>query len=272
MKSREEYEASIFAKRDALLKKRKNNFKSAACVIGVVLCAGTAAFALPKLTSINTDTYSTAESTQALIYPEETTNIPDKLFDANGIYNFGENDDNCDNSVYYFNDSHYFASGTVTEIKGNATPPAENKNTFNETAFETEIALETEIHRENGNSSEAKPTEAPSKGNSSPSTTAAIGNNHPEIKAVNTAYSYLTNEQKAKVDMEAHKDVTVTRNADGTEYFTVIFPIDEGAYLVSVDSKTFEFVGFKERKNTTQSVSQITPAYNPNETTTLREG
>ena len=271
MKNREEYEASIFAKRDALLKKRKNNIRAAVSVICIVFCIGAASLAIPEMKTKISD-----EQTENLTQEEITTESKDELFDTNGIYDYSESDDiKTGGSADNFGNNNYFAAGSVVQNDNSSLPPADNKFNRNDAIeVQTEIALETEIYKENGNKSEVSPTKAPSlNGKPQPTTTVNPSfSDNAEIKAIDAAYGYLTDEQKAKVDTDAHKDVTVTRNADGTEYFTVIFHIDEGAYLVSVDSKTFEFINFKERKSTTQAVSQITPAYNPNTTTTVKEG
>ncbi len=274
MKNREEYEASIYAKRDALLKKRKKNIQAAVSVICIVFCIGAASLAIPEMKTKIADEQT--ELTENLTREEITTESKDELFDANGIYDYSESDDiKTGGSADNFGDNNYFAAGSVVQNGISSSLPAENKYNRNDAIdVQTEIALETEIYKENGNKSEVSPTKAPSQ-NGKPQPTTTVNpsfSDNAETKAIDAAYGYLTDEQKAKVDTDAHKDVTVTRNADGTEYFTVIFHIDEGAYLVSVDSKTFEFVKFNERKSTTQAVSQVTPAYNPNETTTVREG
>ena len=48
MKSREEYEASIYKKRDALLAKRKKKIQMTVSAMSIIICLATAAVALPK--------------------------------------------------------------------------------------------------------------------------------------------------------------------------------------------------------------------------------
>lgn len=270
MKSRDEYEASIFAKRDALLEKRKKRITAITSALCIVLCFSAAAIFMPKnLNKSNSDIASTATttstSTQSAV--EELVGMGGEsgVFDAaaeaeNALY------ETTKEEVEYLTQlSDYTKPVTNKETKKqqiNFGYSPENNNEKNTTAAavatQTEIALETEIFSEDG-----CPEETTKKANTS-TTARPLFNDNAEEKAIDVAYGYLTNEQKANVDMDAHIDVSVTRNADGTEYFTVHFDTAEGAYLVSVDSKTFEFVKFKELKKSTQAVSQ---GYNPDTTT-----
>ncbi len=274
MKNREEYEASIFAKRDALLEKRKRITAAATSALCIALCFVAAAVFLPKsLNKSNSDLTSTAATT----VPSTTLPAAEELvcmggesgvFDAAGAIENESNEAEAEDVEHFTFNETYTKYVTYPATKkqpasnkyfGYSPEGSSEKDTTAAAAAEiTEIALETEIYWEDG-----KP-EATTKRTNTSTTAKPIYNDHAEEKAIEAALGYLTDEQRAKVDSDAHIDVTVTRNADGSEYFTVILHTDEGAYLVSVDSKTFEFVKFSERKNSTQAVSQ---GYNPNTTT-----
>ncbi len=277
MKNREEYEASIFAKRDALLEKRKRITAAATSALCIALCFVAAAVFLPKsLNKSNSDLTSTAATTvpsTTLPAAEELVGMGGEsgVFDAAGAIENESNEAEAEDVEHFTFNETYTKHVTYPATK---KQPASNKyfgyspegssekdTTAADAAETTEIALETEIYWEDG----SRPVAGTQKPGSTPSTTAKpIYNDHAEEKAIEAALGYLTDEQRAKVDSDAHIDVTVTRNADGSEYFTVILHTNEGAYLVSVDSTTFEFVKFSERKNSTQAVSQ---GYNPNTTT-----
>ena len=273
MKNREEYEASIFAKRDALLEKRKRITAAATSALCIALCFVAAAVFLPKsLNKSNSDLTSTAATTvpsTTLPAAEELVGMGGEsgVFDAAGAIENESNEAEAEDVEHFTFNETYTKYVTYPATKKQPasnkyfgySPEGSSENDTTAAASEiTEIALETEIYWEDG-----KP-EATTKRTNTSTTAKPIYNDHAEEKAIEAALGYLTDEQRAKVDSDAHIDVTVTRNADGSEYFTVILHTNEGAYLVSVDSKTFEFVKFSERKNSTQAVSQ---GYNPNTTT-----
>lgn len=271
MKSRDEYEKSIYAKRDALIMKRKQKIATATSLLCVVICFAAAAVFLPK--TLNKTAFDTTTSTTAPTTAEDLLvgmgEEAVEFFDDAGEATEGAKSE-------YEQDITYFTYALESYTKPHTTVKSTQKQFsaggfgFDGTASEnsaetalpvatnteigiTEIALETEIVWEDG-SKPAKPS----------TTVKPIFNDHAEEKAIDAARGYLSDEQKAKIDPDAHIDVSVTRNADGSEYFTVHFDTADGAYLVSVDSKTFELVKIKELSKTTMTVSQ---GYNPNETT-----
>lgn len=266
MKSREEYEKSIYAKRDALIMKRKQKITAATSVLCIVICFAAAALFLPK--NLNKASLDTTSSTTATTAEDLLVGMGGEAacFDeAEGEIKESElsSEKEEDILLYTMIDNYTKPSSTVKattkrQVQFGYTPEdSDEKEAGAETQTEigiTEIAFETEIYWEDG----SKPAK--------PSTTAKpVFNDHAEEKAIDAARGYLTDEQKAKVDPDAHIDVSVTRNADGSEYFTVHFDTADGSYLVSVDTETFEFVKFRELKKTTQNVSQ---GYNPNAATT----
>lgn len=279
MKNRSEYERSIYEKRDALIMKRRQKIATATSLLCVVLCFAAAAVFLPKSikkSGPDTTTSTTIPSTTAPTTVEDLTGMGGEtgLFDESGEAMAegelsAEKEQNEDTEYYTYITMIDDYTRPATTVKAtqkhfssaggfgyDGTVAEDSAETTIAVATQTEIAFETEIYWEDG-----------SKPNRPSTTVKPIFNDHAEEKAIDAAFGYLTDEQKAKVDMDAHIDVSVTRNADGTEYFTVHFDTADGAYLVSVDSKTFEFVNFRELKKTTGTM--VSQGYNPNATTAL---
>ena len=269
MKNREEYENSIYQKRDALIMKRKQKITAAASALCIVICFVAAALFLPK--NLNKASFDTITSTTAPTTVEDLIGKGGKvgeLFDAAGEVTEDVKSEAEQDITYltWVSESYSKPHTTVkaTQHKHFSSGgfgydgqiPEDSAETAVPVATQTEIALETEIYWEDG-----------SRPNRPSTTVKPIFNDHAEEKAIDAAYGYLTDEQKEKVDVDAHIDVSVTRNADGTEYFTVHLDTADGAYLVSVDSKTFEFVNFRELKKTTGTM--VSQGYNPNGTTAL---
>lgn len=266
MKSRSEYEKSIYAKRDALIMKRKQRIATITSLLCVVLCFAAAAVFLPKSirkSALDTTTSTTVPSTTVPTTVEDLVGMgceAEQFFDDSGEAEIEE-----EYYTYITMTENYTKPATTVKASqkqfsaaggfGYDGTVAENSaETAIAVATQTEIAFETEIYWEDG-----------SRPNRPSTTVKPLFNDHAEEKAIDAAFGYLTDEQKAKVDMDAHIDVSVTRNADGTEYFTVHLDTADGAYLVSVDSKTFEFVNFRELKKTTGTM--VSQGYNPDATT-----
>jgi hypothetical protein len=272
VKSREEYEKSIYAKRDALIMKKKQRIATATSLLCVVICFVAAAIFLPKnlnKAAFDTTTSTTIPSTTAPTTVEDLAGLGGEagLFDESGEVEAEETQSAVKVEHYtclttmidnYTKPATTVKATTKKQNQFGYTPEGSDEKgagTVTQTEIGiTEIALETEIYWEDG-----------SRPNKPSTTVKPIFNDHAEEKAIDAAFGYLTDEQKAKVDMDAHIDVSVTRNADGTEYFTVHLDTADGAYLVSVDSKTFEFVNFRELKKTTGTM--VSQGYNPNGTT-----
>lgn len=270
MKSREEYAASIYAKRDALIMKRKQKIAAASSVLCVVLCFVAAAIFLPKnLNKSNSYTTSTATTSNVQSTVEDLVGMGGEtgLFDEAAEGENAVNETSDEETEYFTAKETYAQSATSSKTTNKETKKQqinfgyspensdEKDTTAAAAATQTEIALETEIHWEDG-----CPEETTKKTNTS--TTVAVTRSNEQLAS--TAYGYLTDEQKSKVLDRNTKNITVTRTADGNEYYTVFFETEGGGYRVSLDAKSLELIEIKTLATSTAKVSQ---GYNPDTTT-----
>lgn len=262
MKSREEYEASIFAKRDALNAKRKKNLRFAASAFGVMICLCAIAFAIPNLNKkpdtngVSSDTLAAGGVTENKIAAEgsdETVTYP-ASYDTGIAYTE-------QHSFGYIND---FCIETVDGEKAETTE-----------AEITEIYRipEGEIAVEQGNSAE-KPNGLPQQfadgmGGFKPESPDGISD---ALAETPSKKSFTTEEivaQAKKYVVDADKiiddktNVTVSRNANGTTTYTAYFYTEDKKIAVKLDSNlTAREI---EEKDINGGDIQVTPGYNPDE-------
>ena len=262
MKNREEYMASIYAKRDARLVGRKKAIAAASSALCLILCFCAAAVVMPKMMK------KTSEEVTADI-TVEVNNAEDVAGSENA-------------------QTMYLGVELVTMITNYEKPKVEiyedaithhQKNFgYNEselmnqrdTAFEedgageepeTEIALETEIAQEFADDETHK---APSV-TKRPSSMGRYTNE--EIIAA--ALSNLTESEK-KVVEGVEQLVTVTRTSSGEEYYDISYKTDNGKIKITLNAENLEFVkrsGSFDNASATTAVPPMvvtTPAYNPN--------
>lgn len=260
MKSREEYQASIFAKRDAVLAKRKKEKQIAASAFCIVLCLFASAFAVPKIINKAPDTQLTSSTTafsgetteEEKIQAEEKT-IAAILTSAN-------------------NPHAYFEDGE-TEIIEHLTNTEIYKGTA-ETAFE-----ETYVNIKNFDSNDAQfgyndsydaTHNCEGESDAAPTKKSSVGL-YKTDEIVEAALKHLTDsEQKSLGDAEPN--VTVSRKSSGEESYRIMFSSEETTVIVTLNAESLELIDKKTLANKTESVSgarpPITtakPAYNPNE-------
>ncbi len=237
MKSREEYEASIYAKKDALIEKRKKNIRMAAATLSVVICLGAAAVALPAISDSATeaDSMNNANSQSQKVSSEDVAEYFTfaQAFGETSKVNGALSDEGY--TAVYDNSISTNKKETQTEIAFEEEAAADSEE--NEGYFEDGFSF-------NGNSS----TQAPHGGAElSPG------------KSYEAAYAQLTDEEKAEID-ESKTMTTVSRNADGSGYFTVYFSTDEKMIIIKVDSETYEFI---ERTEKQMNGSEYSLPYSP---------
>lgn len=245
MKNREEYEASIFAKRDALLAKRKKRIQTAVSAVCIIMCFGAAAYAVPKMMNISSGTETSASTTAT------TAAASDEIGVAEDAVSEGEE------KVIHC---------PMTEFKNEAEEAQDAE--FYEDLAETEIALETEIVTEpahgigfgiDGHSLYDATAATTKKGSSMGKYTSEQINE--------AAYSYLTSDEQAAVDpSEAFS--TASRTSDGEEYYEILFDGEETIIKITLNAENLELVEKKilaTSTSATAALSAYTPAYNPNE-------
>ena len=258
MKSREEYEASIFAKRDALLEKRKKITAAAVSAACIVLCFAAATVFLPK--SLNKSSISTTATTsQSAVEDLVGMGGETGFFDAESEPEAEAAETAKNEEIEYFTQSSEY-NKLLTTSKGagnfgyNPKDFVEKETTVAAIATQTEIALEPEILGEDG-----YPEPSTSKAGS---TTAASRYTTAEIAAA--AYKFLTEDQKAKVTDPKTENVTVTHMASGEDYYEVFFETENGGYVVKLEADSLDFIETKILSSITAKISQ---AYNPAATT-----
>ena len=257
MKSREEYEASIFAKRDALLKKRRKRISCIAAASCIALCFITAFAFLPKKisTDISVTEETATDTVQTLIAAE--TGKSDTLEKSEAEYY----------TIYSqfilpsYTKPHYtenplenvedYAGAVPDEVK---KPDATKKAS----ASEVEIAVEEEVTtkrnfgffpewmREEYDFYEEDVTPESSDGFTTDEIT-------------DKAKSYLSDELKSGI-IEKHNMVTVSRSSDGAEIYTAWFYTDDKQIKVELESENLELIEVSEK---ILSDTQTTPAYIP---------
>lgn len=262
MKNREEYMASIYAKRDARLGKRKRAAAAATSALCLILCFCAAAVVMPKMMK-KTSKEVTTDITVAVNNAEDTVdsgNTQTLYFDEQFVTMVTHYEKPV---VERYEDAiaHYpknFAYSETDPMNQRVTAFEENEAGVEK---QTEIALETEIAEEFADSETHK----------APSVTkrpSAMGR-YTNEEIIAAAFSNLSeNEKKAVEGVEPF--VTVTRTSGGEEYYDISYKTDNGKIKITLNAENLEFVkrsgGIDGTSGTTAAPPMVvtTPAYNPN--------
>lgn len=261
MKSREEYESSIFAKRDALIAKRKKNMRIAVSALSVTVCLSAAAVAIPMLNE-------KPDETQFSPVTDAAGGITENKIAAEGYGEIATYPANYDTGIAFTNhyDNEYY-NDTCIEVEGNESFSA---------ALTTEIYQipDGEIAVEQG-SSEEKPNNpidqfidgdgflAPDsiEGGFNAQGVKPSTKNYKTEEIVAEAKKYISNGDEIITDKT---NVTVSRNANGTTTYTAYFYTADKRITVELDSN-LKLIEIKEKDTSGGDTTQISPAYNPNE-------
>lgn len=255
MKNREEYMASIYAKRDARLAKRRRAVGSAVSALCVVLCFCAAAVVMPRM--------------MKKASPEVTTDITVAVNNAEGTVE--------KNQTQHMEIPQYVTMITQYEkpkVDGYADYFTQGQKNFaysesdpmnqRVTAFEEDEAgeePETEIAQEDVDSETHKAPSVTKKPSSMGKYTSE------EIVAA--AYGNLTESEKRAVE-GVEPFVTVTRTSSGEEYYDISYKTDSGKIKITLNAENLELVkrsgSFDGTSATTAAppMEMTTPAYNPN--------
>lgn len=268
MKSREEYEASIFAKRDALIAKRKKNIRMVSVALSIMLCIGATAVVLPMFRVI--DEAAPPSATNAA----NSNGITENKFIAEM---FDEASTQAAGDVMITEDSD------TAVLNGNAEKPESVEegdaeyftfyHTFNADGIIqhtpiTEIALETEIAIENAEGEcptvnkqfgydSVQDALAPDVQSTKPS---ASNKTYTTEEITEAAKNYLSENDTENI-IEDKTNSVVSRKSDGTTSYTVYFYTSEKKITVKLSSE-LALLEIKEKDNSGDTV-QISPAYNP---------
>lgn len=260
MKSREEYEASIFAKRDALVAKRKKNMRITASALSVMICLGAAAVAMPMLKE-------KPDETQVLPVTNAAGGVTENKIAAETYGEIATYPANYDTGIAYTNHHNfaYYNDYYIESVEGelNELPVASTTEIYRipdgEAAVESgeseekateyvnnlvdgEIAVEPDGVEDALNT----PTIKPSK------------KNYTTEEIVSEAKKHISDADEI---IDSKTNVTVSRNANGTTTYTAYFYTESKRITVELDSE-LRLIEVKEKDNSGNAV-QITPGYNP---------
>lgn len=293
MKSREEYQASIFAKRDALLAKRKKHITQAVTGAGAAVCLAAALIIIPQFpVNLQSDITVTEPSTTnaaALDMPasqyfsdfeiqEENAvkthaEAPPEMTDSAAEAVPDEMQENITYAVSYpvtkkhpnIQQTHIDSAESVEEVTN--SDETTKRNGFlaimaelinGRTEPYVEYPADTGGDDTTENESIAYAPEAP---NSS--------NDYTQEEIVSAAISHLPDDAKELADPEK-AFVTITKTSQGEEYYEVWFDINGINHKIRLNAETLEHIAVDSNISSEESTtskplqSQISPPYNPN--------
>ncbi len=260
MKSREEYLASIYTKKYALLAKRKKNIRIAVSAVCIAICICSATVVMPKAMNKSDNNAATSTTTTLQVTKPDysvSTEIP--------------------NSPYE-DATEYTPKGDLEEIGRLEGIESEDNNITAET--ETEIALETKPSVNNmfDHSASATPEfgyeECPDIFEEpadfpivEPEYYTQVASPYADEEIADKAYGYLSDEEK-KACKNVEPFITFTHMKNG-QYYSVYYNLDGRTIIVELDWNTLDLISKKNLATTTKkpsdSPTMTTPAYNPNE-------
>lgn len=286
MKSREEYQASIFAKRDALLRKRKRLITHAVSGTAAAVLLTASIIAVPKMTAkLPLDSEQTIPdiTTTQYAYGEECITQQHSDYD-----NHTENEEATDTvsetaSVTY---AYYSTSDETTAAAASETKKSPETNEIAPESAEAEVTNENEEVAIMGELSEystapesTSPADtgndyAPETGSDNAAET-VIDSVAPEAPdsfdgytqedIISAAITHLPDDAKELADPE-NAFVTVTKTSEGEKYYEVRFDINGTKHKVIIDSENLEMIAVESTNNSSSEQPQIqtSPPYNPN--------
>ena len=286
MKSREEYRKSIFAKRDALLRKRKKNITKAVTGTAAAIVMTVSLIAVPEITAkLPLDSEQATPditATQAMI-KEESVTQQHSDYDS-----YAESEDTTDTfsetasvTYAYYLTSDETIAATASETKKSpetdefATESAESVEEMTSSTEATnkneEVAIMGEMTEHSTVHDAEKPADtgsdyAAERGSDSPAPEAAdSSDDYTQEEIISAATTYLPDDAKKLADPE-NAFVTVTRTSEGEEYYEVRFDINGNKHKITLDGDTLEFVSAESTNGSTSEQPQVqtSPPYNPN--------
>lgn len=256
MKSREEYVASIFAKRDALLKKRKKHISYLSAAICLAVCITVAFFAIPerfgskKEPTINR-TEESIVSTTAVFLAEEAE-VEEYLGSFSGSPEKHEQTQAAVNEIY--------KEEGMFDDAGKAAADAATKKA-NTTVVQDYLA---------GGASHSPSVPAPDRIEATEFRSESKAENHTADEAVKEAYKYVKQSEISDID-KSKTNVVISHNVNGTDYYTVYFYTETKVITVKLNAATLEMIECGEKSLTNGSENYYSPAHFPETTSALPE-
>lgn len=236
MKSREEYQASIFAKRDALLKKRKRNAAVAASALFIAVGISTASVFAPQ--------FPQKQKTEA---PEVAT---------------VQTGDTADNLRGYEEELSEPEYDCLTEA-------TEGKTAKSEATHSTELYSNSKNNIITNNAPAAanpdigKPEiQSVYDGTADPGNAEETRGNYSSEEIYAVAFGFLTEEQKKEVLDPKAENITVSNSGSEESCYEVFFETENGGYKVKLSANTLDFI---ETKAFSSTSAKISPPYIPEE-------
>ncbi len=252
MKNREEYLASIYAKRDARLKKRKKTVGAAASALCIVLSFCTAAAVMPEMmrktshketpevetTAVNTDNIRNYEDEFYIVYTDSYVR-PEVEESGEAMGTEDAQDEQRADGQSVTAEKHEYES--YKQFANHVTK------------IVTEIALETVI------SEDAMAEPAVTK---KPSSLGKYTND----EILEAAMNCLTDAEKKAVE-GVEPMVTVTRTKGGEESYGIMYMLGDTKIKIILNAENLEFIdksgGIISEGTTAALPYMTTPAYNP---------
>ncbi len=290
MKNREEYLASIYAKRDKELIRQKKRISAIASIICLTVCfAAVFAFVPKKLGKKS----SVSESVNEIGNSVTKTDL--KIISETECTAFNQT------TLFYINNDAYISNGANTQSE------TIKKGSNNEDGLQTEIALEaldeaTTRQVNFGYVGEAfnpdllsKPSAGEIKANESENSSGeyVTGATEPYPESPDSAYDvtaksttkaelrsseeaiaealkYIPKEDKSEIN-EDKTQVTITRTSSGKSTYTVYFYTENKTFTVELNAVTLEMIELKEKDKNTGNINYYSPAHFPETTAALPE-
>lgn len=292
MKSREEYQASIFAKRDALLKKRKKHFAQAVTGAGAAVLLAVSFIAVPDMTkklSLSSDTtIPSVQTTHSAVCEDYVTQ------DQSDFVNHTEKEEAIESYTENETTTLIFKATSGKTEDSAASSATEECTDADEAVIDSaesveEVTTSDETTKRNGflaaimseliNGKTEPYAEYPADTGGDDNVEAEsiayapqatdYSNDYTQEEIISAAIIHLPDDAKEFADPE-NAFVTVTRTAEGEEYYEVWFDINGSNHKIRLNAETLEHIAvdsnisFEESTTSKPSISQISPPYNPN--------
>lgn len=255
MKSREEYTASIYAKRDAVLKKRKRTAGSIAAALCIALSFCAAAAVMPRMMKKSAPKETTVQTTST-----DTENLENTKGEILVTYVESYIRPKTEYSEEAMGAENEQGENFIVDAEGEPENRIEKEEWADKqfahhvTKAVTEIALETVVVEDA--LAEPSITKKPS----------SLGK-YTNDEILEAAMNCLTDEEKKAVE-GVEPMVTVTRTKGGGESYGIMYMAGDIKIKIILNAENLEFIsksgGIISEGTTAALPYMTTPAYNPN--------
>lgn len=237
MKNREEYQASIFAKRDALLTKRKKNITTAITGIAVITLLTVSVAALPsfkkEMTTGNTTVVYTSNPEIHMEYATQTNTDYDNLnvYDEEAFYETAEQVQKEEAVAEAIPE---IQSERMTMLVNYPIKKDHPNHTFENTDYADESVEGVGDLSENSSANDNIIPESVSE--------AYFGGTLNKL-IVTTAFNCLSEEQKSNCVSKENPDIIPVTSSSQSVYYVIFATTDKISYRVMLNQSDLSFVG-----------------------------